>query len=112
MTGGVQSRIARVDRTLLPNSMYAPIEDEYLRRVKHSQDGAMPHAAYARSVVTQVLYGPAPWRWLWPWARGRKSWIWEGNKSWVIWFMVGGWAWSGVLDKIIARMFKLWKLKK
>ncbi|KAI9933407.1 hypothetical protein MW887_007880 [Aspergillus wentii] len=83
VTGGVKSRIARTDRRLVPNSMYAPIEDEYNRRVKHSQDGAMPHAAYAQSVVTQVLYGPAPWRWLWPWARGRKYWIFEGNKSWM-----------------------------
>ncbi|KAE8133755.1 hypothetical protein BDV38DRAFT_274077 [Aspergillus pseudotamarii] len=67
-----------------PNSLYAPIEDEYNRRVMHSQDGAIPHTAYASSVVTQILYGTAPWRWLWPWAQGRKSWIWEGNKSWLV----------------------------
>ncbi|KAH3622795.1 hypothetical protein KXW27_006039 [Aspergillus fumigatus] len=70
ITGGVQSRIARTKRTLQPNSLFTPIKDEYARRVTHSQDGAMPHAAYARSVVTQVLYGSAPWRWLWPWAQG------------------------------------------
>ncbi|KAF9892371.1 hypothetical protein FE257_002148 [Aspergillus nanangensis] len=57
VTGGVQSRIARTGRTLLPNSMYSPIESEYNRRVTHSQDGAMPNAAYAQSVVRQVLYG-------------------------------------------------------
>ncbi|RAL13638.1 SDR family oxidoreductase [Aspergillus homomorphus CBS 101889] len=86
ITGGVQSRIARIKRTLAPNSMYLPIEEEYDRRVLHSQDGAMSNSAYARSVVTQILYGPAPWRWIWPWAQGRQSWIWEGNKSWVVWF--------------------------
>ncbi|ODM21648.1 hypothetical protein SI65_02492 [Aspergillus cristatus] len=112
VTGGVQSRIARTDRTLLPNSLYAPIEDQYLRRVKHSQDGAMPHDAYARSVVAQVLYGSAPWRWLWPWAQGRKSWIWEGNKSWLIWLLVGGWAWSGVFDRMMTGMFKLSRLRR
>lgn len=112
VTGGVQSRIARTDRTLQPNSLYAPIEDQYLRRVKHSQDGAMPHDAYARSVVAQVLYGSAPWRWLWPWARGQKSWIWEGNKSWLIWLLVGGWAWSGVFDRMMAGMFKLSRLRR
>ncbi|KAA8650053.1 Succinate--CoA ligase [ADP-forming] subunit beta, mitochondrial [Aspergillus tanneri] len=112
ITGGVQSRIARVERTLVPNSLYAPIEDEYNRRVTHSQDGAMPHAAYARSVVAQVLYGPAPWRWLWPWAKGRKSWIWEGNKSWLVWFLTGGWAWTGLFQRIMVRMFKLNKLHK
>ncbi|KAK6811407.1 hypothetical protein RU639_012871 [Aspergillus parasiticus] len=36
VTGGVQSRIARVKRTLAPNSLYAPTEDEYIRRVIHS----------------------------------------------------------------------------
>ncbi|KAK1141411.1 NADPH-dependent 1-acyl dihydroxyacetone phosphate reductase [Aspergillus melleus] len=55
ITGGVQSRIARIERKLVPNSLYASIEDEYNRRVSHSQDGAMPHALYARSVVEQVL---------------------------------------------------------
>ncbi|KKK25148.1 hypothetical protein P175DRAFT_0460772 [Aspergillus ochraceoroseus IBT 24754] len=112
ITGGVQSRIARVKRTLSPNSIYAPIEDQYNRRVTHSQDGAMPHAAYARSVVTQVLYGSAPWRWLWPWAQGRKSWIWEGNKSWVVWCLMGGWAWTGLFHRIMTRMFGLDKLKR
>ncbi|KAL4937391.1 hypothetical protein BDV06DRAFT_226980, partial [Aspergillus oleicola] len=112
VTGGVQSRIARTERMLAPNSIYAPIEDQYTRRVTHSQDGAMPHNAYARSVVAQVLYGSAPWRWIWPWARGRKSWIWEGNKSWLIWFFLGGWAWTGLAHAAMTRMFGLNRLRK
>ncbi|KAL2832390.1 hypothetical protein BDW59DRAFT_139170 [Aspergillus cavernicola] len=112
ITGGVQSRIARVQRTLSPNSIYAPIEDQYTRRVTHSQDGAMSHTAYARSVVAQVLYGPAPWRWIWPWAQGRKSWIWEGNKSWLIWLLMGGWAWTGLGHRAMTMMFGLNRLKK
>ncbi|KAJ0422551.1 hypothetical protein BJY00DRAFT_310928 [Aspergillus carlsbadensis] len=112
VTGGVESRIARTKRTLQPDSVYAPIDDQYTRRVAHSQDGAMPHAAYAASVVAQVLYGPAPWRWLWPWAQGRKRWIWEGNKSWVVWFFMAGWAWTGFSQGIMARMFGLNRLKR
>ncbi|KAL2845315.1 hypothetical protein BJX68DRAFT_133808 [Aspergillus pseudodeflectus] len=112
VTGGVESRIARTKRTLRPDSVYAPIDDQYTRRVTHSQDGAMPHAAYAQSVVAQVLYGPAPWRWLWPWAQGRKSWVWEGNKSWVVWFFMAGWAWTGFFHGIMARMFGLNRLKR
>lgn len=111
VTGGVQSRIARTQRTLLPGSLYTPIENEYTRRVTHSQDNAMPHADYARSVVAQVLYGSAPWRWLWPWAQGRKTWIWEGHRSWLIWFLAGGWAWSGLFGRIMTKMFRLSKLR-
>lgn len=112
VTGGVQSRIARTQRTLQPNSLYAPIEDEYTRRVSYSQHNAMPHATYARSVVKQVLYGSAPWRWVWPWARGRKNWIWEGHRSGLIWLLSGGWAWTGLFGYIMTRMFQLAKLKK
>ncbi|KAL2005928.1 hypothetical protein VTN00DRAFT_10421 [Thermoascus crustaceus] len=111
ITGGVQSRIARTKRTLLPNSLYEPVKDEYARRVVHSQENAMPNSDYARSVVTQILYGSAPWRWLWPWARGRKRWIWEGHKSWLIWLLTGGWAWVGLFDRAMTRMFRLWKVK-
>ncbi|KAL1963279.1 hypothetical protein VTN77DRAFT_8502 [Rasamsonia byssochlamydoides] len=111
ITGGVQSRIARLKRTLPPNSIYRPVEPEYNRRVSHSQEGAMPHDAYARSVVAQVLYGSAPWRWLWPWARGQKKWIWEGNRSWVIRLVTGGWLWFGLFDRVFTNMFNLWKLR-
>ncbi|OJJ46353.1 hypothetical protein ASPZODRAFT_132435 [Penicilliopsis zonata CBS 506.65] len=112
VTGGVQSRIARTKRTLAPNSLYEPIKDFYARRVVHSQENAMPHATYARSVVNQVLYGSAPWRWLWPWAVGRKHWIWEGNRSWQIWLVSGGWAWCDVFGRVLTRMFGLYKLKR
>ncbi|KAL5332996.1 hypothetical protein BJX70DRAFT_404015 [Aspergillus crustosus] len=112
ITGGVQSRIARIQRTLAPDSIYSPIEDQYARRVTHRQDGAMPHAAYAQSVAAQVLYGSALWRWIWPWTRGRKSWIWEGNKSWLIWFITGGWAWTGLAQSAMTKMFGLDRLRK
>lgn len=112
ITGGVQSRIARTKRTLVPNSLYAAVETEYQRRLVHSQENAMPNAAYARSVVNQILYGSAPWRWLWPWARGSKTWIWEGNRAWLIWLVSGGWAWWGLFDRIMTRMFGLHKVRR
>ncbi|EED18352.1 short chain dehydrogenase/reductase (Ayr1), putative [Talaromyces stipitatus ATCC 10500] len=109
ITGGVKSRIARTDRELPPGSLYRPIDPEYQRRTKHSQEGAMPHEDYARSVVSQVLYGPAPWRWLWP---SYRKYIWEGNRSSVVKFLTGGWLWCGLFDRIFTRMFALWKLKR
>jgi len=74
VTGGVQSRIARTERSLPEGSYYEPIREEYDRRQKHSQEGAMKTEDYARSVVGKVLGG------------GRK-WVWEGNLSWVAWFL-------------------------
>ncbi|KAJ5532161.1 hypothetical protein N7513_001455 [Penicillium frequentans] len=111
VTGGVQSRIARTERQLQPNSLYADIENEYTQRVVHSQHNAMNHDAYAKSVVAQILYGSAPWRWLWPWAQGRKLWIWEGHRSWVVWFLAGGWAWNGTFGWVLGKMFNLGKIK-
>jgi 1-acylglycerone phosphate reductase len=111
ITGGVKSRIARTDRTLVPNSLYSPIEDEYLRRVKHSQDGGMKNEDFARSVVSQVLYGTAPWRWFWPWKSDYSKYIWEGNRTSPIKIVTGGWLWNGLFDRIFTHMFKLWKLK-
>lgn len=109
ITGGVKSRITRTDRDLPSNSLYRPVDTEYQRRTKHSQEGAMPHEDYARSVVSQVLLGPAPWRWLWP---SYRRYIWEGNRSSVVKFLNGGWLWYGLFDRVFTRMFALWKLKR
>ncbi|KAI9877009.1 MAG: hypothetical protein M1830_005052 [Pleopsidium flavum] len=96
VTGGVQSRIARTERSLPEGSYYETIREEYDRRQKHSQEGAMKNEDYARSVVGKVLGG------------GRK-WVWEGNKSWVVWFL-DSFAPRGIWDIVFRRMFKLWKL--
>lgn len=74
VTGGVQSRIAREERSLPEGSYYEAIREDYDRRQKHSQEGAMKNEDYARSVAGQVLKG------------GRK-WVWEGNLSWLVWFL-------------------------
>ncbi|KKZ64487.1 hypothetical protein EMCG_09529 [[Emmonsia] crescens] len=121
ITGGVKSNLARTARTLPDTSLYHPVKAEYARRVVHSQEGALSNEAYARTVVTQVLYGSAPLRWirwllLWPFGgRGiRRSgkYIWAGNKVTIIWFLNGRWAWFGVFQWAMTRMFNLWKLKR
>lgn len=109
ITGGVKSRIARTDRDLPPNSLYRPIDPEYQRRVKYSQESAMPHEDYARSVASQILFGPWPWRWLWP---SYRRYIWEGHRSSLIKFLNGGWLWYGLFDRVFTRIFALWKLKR
>ena len=113
VTGGVKSRIAsHTTRILPPNSVYAPIEENYNRRQKHSQEGAMSNEAYAESVVSQVLPGAGPWPWRWLLSDARKRWIWQGNKSWVVYFLAGGYTWTGLLDWYFSKLFQLWKLKR
>jgi 1-acylglycerone phosphate reductase len=74
VTGGVKSNIARTDRALPEGSYYIPLNAEYQRRLKHSQEGAMPNEAYAKSVVSHVLKkSPSPF-------------VWEGKMAWVVWF--------------------------
>ncbi|KFX95420.1 hypothetical protein V490_03890 [Pseudogymnoascus sp. VKM F-3557] len=99
VTGGVQSRIARTDRTLSEDSLYLPINAEYLRRVKHSQEGAMPNAAYSASVVHEVLKASP------------QKWIWQGNRSWLIWFL-DRFAPRSVWDYIFPSMFGLARLRQ
>lgn len=75
VTGGVKSRIARIDRTLPEDSIYVPINTDYQRRTKHSQEVGMSNEKYAKSVVDQLLRSP------------NRSSIWEGSLSWVAWFV-------------------------
>ncbi|OBT68759.1 hypothetical protein VE03_02206 [Pseudogymnoascus sp. 23342-1-I1] len=99
VTGGVKSRIARTDRTLGEDSLYLDIEEEYLRRVKHSQEGAMPTKAYSASVVREVL------------KENPKYWVWQGNRAWIIWFL-NRFAPRSVWDYIFPSMFGLAKLRQ
>ncbi|QSS56203.1 short chain dehydrogenase/reductase [Histoplasma capsulatum var. duboisii H88] len=121
ITGGVKSNIARTAHTLPETSLYQPVKAEYARRIGHSQEGALSNEAYARTVVTQILYGSAPLRWirwllLWPFGgRGiRRSgkYVWAGNRSTLLWFLNCGWTWFGLIQWWMARTFNLWKLKK
>lgn len=82
VTGGVKSNIAHVDRKLKPGSVYTPIEAEYNRRVKHSQEVGMETRKYAASVVRQVTRQGIITRLF-----RNRNWVYEGSRSWVVWFV-------------------------
>lgn len=98
-TGGVTSNISRTHRTLPEDSIYLPLAAEYERRQTHSQANAIPNKQYAQSVVRQVLGYPS------------RDTIWEGGKSWLVWF-VSSFFPRWIMDLVISRMFHLWKLKQ
>ncbi|KAF7189723.1 Short-chain dehydrogenase RED1 [Pseudocercospora fuligena] len=98
VTGGVKSNIARTKRTLPENSIYLPIRDMYEERLVHSQSNGVPNEEYAKGVVNQLLKSPG------------KDRIWEGGKSWLVWFVytfLPRW----VMGAAMTRMFQLWRLK-
>lgn len=97
VTGGVQSNIARTDRELPEDSLYLPVNAEYQRRLKHSQEGAMPASTYADSVVTAAL------------KESPRREFWKGNKTFLVWFSSRFLPrWFG--DLYFWHLFKLWKL--
>lgn len=101
VTGGVKSRIARTERVLPVGSLYIDIKDDFGRRVKHSQEGAMLAETYAKGVVSEAL--KPQWR--------QKKWMWRGNKTaliWLVWNFLGSWA----FDMVVPRMFGLDRLRK
>ena len=105
VTGGVKSNLARTERTLPEGSPYAPLEANYRRRQKHSQEVGMDTTEYARDVVGKILAGDG---WIWKrrhiWAGGRA-----GLVSWVSVFLGVG---SGFWDWLMTRMFGLGLLRK
>jgi 1-acylglycerone phosphate reductase len=101
VTGGVSSNIARTKRILPEGSLYLDINEDFQRRVTHSQEGAMGNETYARGVVKEAL--KAGWR--------QRKWLWKGNKSLLIWF-VREWLGPWLFDWVLPTMFGLTRLKK
>lgn len=117
VTGGVKSRIARVERQLPADSIYVTVNDEYQRRTKHSQEVGMPNEKYAKSVVSQLL------------KKNPRKFVWEGAFSHIVWFMSTFFPHSIMVglhlvfessdfcfnfnsqDYYFWRTFKLWKLQ-
>lgn len=97
ITGGVQSNIARTYRDLPKGSLYLPLDTEYQRRQKHSQEGAMDNSVYAEGVVRAAL-GTRPTRSLW---RGHQAW-----KVWLLLRIFPRFFW----DFYFSRVFRLDKL--
>lgn len=98
VTGGIQSNIARTQRDLPSDSLFLPVDTEYQRRQKHSQEGAMPASTYAESVVAAALK-PKPTRELW-----------KGNKALFVWFATRFFPRS-FADVYFWRLFNLWKIR-
>ncbi|KAL6720041.1 NADPH-dependent 1-acyl dihydroxyacetone phosphate reductase [Lecanora helva] len=96
-TGGVQSRISRVERELPSNSLYWPANEGYIKRMTHSQQNAMDADTYAKSVVPQLLQ------------KTPRHWIWEGSYVWLMWFF---WTFmpKTFLDGMFTKMFMLDKV--
>lgn len=92
ITGGVKSNLTRIDRQLPANSYYLPVNQEYLRRVHHAQEGAMTNEDYAKSVVRKVLKKSPP------------RWVWEGNKSWAVWFVIRFLPWGFMVSAPVQSM--------
>ncbi|KAL8670143.1 MAG: hypothetical protein Q9168_005308 [Polycauliona sp. 1 TL-2023] len=83
ITGGVESRIGRVKRSLGDESAYKKVEGAYQARQTHNQLADMKANVYAEQVVGQVLHAEG---WLW---RARN--IWAGGNAWTVrllsWFL-------------------------
>jgi 1-acylglycerone phosphate reductase len=98
VTGGVKSNIARTERQLPKDSIYVPIEENFRSRQVHSQASGIPNEQYAASVVRQLLANP------------KKDTIWEGGKSWLVWFASSFFP-RWIQDEWMTRTFQLWKLR-
>ena len=96
-TGGVQSRIARIERELPRDSLYMPANEGYIKRMTHSQQNAMDRNVYAKSVVDQLL------------KKTPSHWIWEGSYVWLMWSF---WTFmpKTFLDGLFSKMFMLDKI--
>ena len=96
VTGGVKSRIARVERSLRDDSAYKELEDFYQRRQVHSQEIGTETAIYAKEVVKKVLEERG---WLW-----RTKTIWAGGGSGIVRWMSRILP-ETVLEWVVSRMF-------
>lgn len=98
VTGGVKSNIARTERTLRPDSLYAVLEEKYMRRQKHSQEVGISAVLYAHRVVRQFT------------AWNRKNRIWEGGRVLLAW--IGTWMPIWLTRQYMRTEFGLSRLSK
>lgn len=101
ITGGVKSRISRVNRCLAEDSAYRKMDADYRARQVHSQTVGMETRLYAQVVVKQVLEAEG---WLW-----RTRTIWAGGAAgtvkWLSWILP-----EAGMDWVVSRMFGFNKL--
>ncbi|KAH6686887.1 short chain dehydrogenase [Plectosphaerella plurivora] len=108
MTGTIKSQIAKLDRSLPPDSLYLPIKDAYARRLLFSQNNATIEThEYATALVKEVLKGEG---WLGGWIGAATNWFWAGGMTTQIRLgrlIFGEW----LLDLISYRRFELNRLE-
>ncbi|WQF79073.1 Putative short-chain dehydrogenase/reductase SDR, NAD(P)-binding domain superfamily [Colletotrichum destructivum] len=108
MTGTVKSQIAKLNRELPPNSLYARAKDVYVRRLTFSQNNAtVSTEEFAQQLVAEALKGEG---WLGGWLGGARNWFWAGGMAGTVWFVrlfFGEW----LLDELSYRKFELPKLE-
>ncbi|KAL6163260.1 NADPH-dependent 1-acyl dihydroxyacetone phosphate reductase [Exserohilum turcicum] len=97
-TAGVKSKTSDVKKRLPPNSLYMPIEEDYLFRQGNSQRTAMPTEVYAKKVVADLLKPKT------------SAWLWHGHQAsvvrWLSWLMP-----RTFWDNYFAKKFGLRKFK-
>ncbi|KAK2592011.1 NADPH-dependent 1-acyl dihydroxyacetone phosphate reductase [Conoideocrella luteorostrata] len=86
MTGTVRSNIMNhFDRALPEDSLYKPVEDVFVQRLRFSQTkGTVDTHAYAEQIVKQALKGEG---WLGGWFGRTPDWYWAGGFSYGAWIV-------------------------
>lgn len=104
MTGTIRSNIMNhFDRLLPDNSLYKPVEDVFMQRLRFSQTrGTMDTNEYAKKIVTQALKGEG---WLGGWFGRTPDWYWAGG------FSYGGWILNTFFPRWLAESAIAWFFK-
>ena len=108
VTGGVKTNLAtRLKRVLPENSLYSDLDDAYQHRQIFANEVGMPIEDYVESIIGQIIPGGGSWPWRLIQGDARKKWIWAGAKSTLVYFLSGGFTWSGIFDWYFTRVFQL-----
>jgi 1-acylglycerone phosphate reductase len=112
VSGGVITQLAtRLKRVLPENSYYSELDEAYQRRQVYAHESGMPVEQYAEKLLPQIIPGGGPWPWRLFLGDARKRWIWHGAKSSMVYWLSGGWTWSGIFDWYFTKTFQLDKLR-
>lgn len=105
MTGTIRSNIMNhFDRVLPENSLYKPVEDVFVQRLRFSQTrGTMDTHVYARKIVRQALKGEG---WLGGWFGRTPDWYWAGGFSYGAWIL-GTFLPAWLAEAAVAWFFKV-----
>ncbi|EGX90420.1 short chain dehydrogenase/reductase, putative [Cordyceps militaris CM01] len=93
VTGTVRSRIAaKISQRLPEGSLYAPVDDLYVKRHRFSQETVpMDTDVYAAKIVAQAVKGEG---WLGGWLGRSPDWYWTGGiarRTWLAQYLPTSW---------------------